>query len=378
MTIERAALTRVNAVSDPRETESPEYVEGLQKAVAAAIDYGIAGIGSGLGTHTPVPVVLLEQARLAARNGVSLDTVLRRYVAGYTLLGDFLIEEARKDDSLRSPVLQRVLRDQAILFERLVSTIIAEYGREVEKRNASANQRRAERVRTLLDGELVDTSEFAYDFGVWHLGMVVAGPRAEDAIRYFAEAFGRRILLVRVDDGITWAWLGGEHRIDPLELEIARSTASNWPSQVQLAVGEPGHGMEGWRFTHQQARAVLPIVLRSEETFIRYADVAVLTGILQDDLLAISLRELYLEPLEDERDGGSALRATLRAYFSSCRNVSSAAATLGLNRRTVASRLRTVEERLGRQLDSCAADLETALRMEELDIGHSYPASPTR
>ena len=49
----------------------------------------------GARREAPVPVALLAQARLAARVGVSLDAVLRRYFAGYTLLGDFLIEEAR-------------------------------------------------------------------------------------------------------------------------------------------------------------------------------------------------------------------------------------------------------------------------------------------
>jgi hypothetical protein len=38
--------------------------------------------------------ILLVQARLAARSDVSLDIVLRRYFAGYSLLGDFLVGEA--------------------------------------------------------------------------------------------------------------------------------------------------------------------------------------------------------------------------------------------------------------------------------------------
>jgi DNA-binding PucR family transcriptional regulator len=88
----------------------------------------------------------------------------------------------------------------------------------------------------------------------------------------------------------------------------------------------------------------------------------------QDDLLATSLRQLYLEPLAEERDGGETLRETLRAYFAAERNVSSAAAALSVNRHTVTSRLRTIEKRLGRPLSTCATEIDAALRLE--DLGH--------
>jgi DNA-binding PucR family transcriptional regulator len=72
-------------------------------------------------------------------------------------------------------------------------------------------------------------------------------------------------------------------------------------------------------------------------------------------------------PLAEERDGGETLRETLRAYFATGHNASSAAAALGVRRHTVASRLRAIEERLKRTLSSCAAALELALRLEELN-----------
>jgi DNA-binding PucR family transcriptional regulator len=361
--IERAALTRVHSIADPKETENPEYVEGLRAAVCAAIDYGLTGIGGGVGGQPRVPLVLLEQARLAARNGVSLETVLRRYVAGYTLLGDFLIEET-KAEPLPSKALQQVMRDQATIFDRLVAAVTLEYKRESERRSVSVEGRRVERIRRLLAGDILDISELAYDFEAWHLGMLAAGVRADDALRKLSQVLGLRLLLVPADDEMVWAWLGGQTRTDPVEVE--RAIASDWPSGSRLAIGEPAHGIGGWRFTHQQARAALPIGIRTEAVFTRYADVAVLASILQDELLATSLRELYLDPLKRERDSGKALREALRAYFVAGRNVSSAAAALGLNRRTLTKRLRTAEERFGRRLDACAADLAMALRMEEM------------
>jgi DNA-binding PucR family transcriptional regulator len=60
------------------------------------------------------------------------------------------------------------------------------------------------------------------------------------------------------------------------------------------------------------------------------------------------------------------LRHTLRAYFAAERNVSSAAAALGVTRQTVTNRLRVIEETLDRPLGVWATEIEAALRMEEL------------
>jgi DNA-binding PucR family transcriptional regulator len=79
--------------------------------------------------------------------------------------------------------------------------------------------------------------------------------------------------------------------------------------------------------------------------------------VLQDDLAAISLRRLLLEPFGDQRGGGTMLRETLRAYFAAERNISSAAVTLGISRNTVANRLREAEARVGRPLHTCGAEL---------------------
>jgi len=64
------------------------------------------------------------------------------------------------------------------------------------------------------------------------------------------------------------------------------------------------------------------------------------------------------------------------SFFAAERNVSSAAMALGVNRNTVASRLRAIEERLGRSLGACAPDLEAALRLEE--VGQQPFGPPSR
>jgi DNA-binding PucR family transcriptional regulator len=133
--------------------------------------------------------------------------------------------------------------------------------------------------------------------------------------------------------------------------------------RVFVAVGEPGEGIGGWRFSHRQAKAALPITESSGQTTLRYADVILTASILRDDLVAASLRQLYMVPLEGMRDGGRGARETLRAYFAAERNVSSTAAALGVDRRTVTNRIRAIERLFGRPLAEFATDLEIALRL---------------
>jgi len=179
-----------------------------------------------------------------------------------------------------------------------------------------------------------------------------------------AKRLGRRLLADRPGEEPVWAcWLGGSR---PLEAEEVLRALGDVPSgSVVVTLGEPGEGISGWRLSHRQARAALPIAERRGAAVLRYADVAVEASILRDDLGTTSLRQLYLEPLEGMRDGGKAARETLRAYFATERNSSSTAALLGVDRRTVTNRIRAVEELFGRPLQDFATDLEIALRLAD-------------
>jgi hypothetical protein len=356
-------LARVHAVADPSEVEDPEYTVGLREAVKAAIDYGIAGIESEGLEHTPIPDRLLTQARAAARNGVSLDTVLRRYSAGYALLDEHLIHVAT-EGMLSGEELTASLRSLSAVFHRLLAAISEEYAREGECRPRSAASRRADQVEKLLAGESVDPSELNYRLDIWHLAAIVLGPGAAGAMRDLAAALDRNLLLVNPEGEVAWAWLGGRSRLSPRE--VLRLAGRVLPPEVSLALGEPGEGVEGWRLAHRQAKAAIAIARRGPERLVRYADVALLASALRDDVLANSLREIYLAPLEEGRDEGTALRRTLEAYFNAGRNTSSAAAALGVSRKTVNVRLRSAGEKIGQPVDRCAAEMEIALKLRAL------------
>jgi hypothetical protein len=360
--LEAAVATRVHAIADPREVSDPSYLHSLNGALTTALDYALVAIELGERRTPGIPPALLAEARLAARAGVPLDTVLRRYVSGNALLGDFLVEEAERTE-VPTAVLRRLLRRQATLLDRLLAAISEEHAREAKSWPSSGAERRRECVKSLLAGEQVDHTELGYDLDGHHLALMAKGEGAPEAMRLLAKRLDRRLLAVCREEESIWAcWLGGRR---PLGAGRAVRAIGEIPlDRVVVTVGEPGDGLSGWRLSHRQAKAALPIAERRGEAVLHYADVVLLTSILRDDLVATSLHQLYLEPLEGTPDGGKAARETLRAYFAAERNVSSTAVVLGVDRRTVTNRLRAIEELFGRPLKDIAAELETALRLD--------------
>jgi hypothetical protein len=360
--IQAAIATRVYAISDPHDVADPAYLQGLNAALAAAIDYRLAVLEASERHAPSVPPVLLAQARLDARDGVPLDTVLRRYFAGNALFGDFLVEEAERAE-VPSSALRRLLGAQATLGDRLVEAVSEEHAREAKSWPSSTAERRRECVKSLLAGELVDRSGLGYDLDAHHLALMARGEGSQETMRMLAERLDRHLLAVCREEEPVWAcWLGG---MRPLDAEQALQALGDMPlDRVLVTVGEPGEGLSGWRLSHRQAKAALPIAERKGQAVLRYADVVLQASILRDDLATISLRRLYLEPLEKARDGGEMGRETLRAYFAAERNVSSTAAALGVDRRTVTNRLRAIEDLFGRPIKDVATELETALRLD--------------
>jgi hypothetical protein len=364
--------------------QDAEYLAGLGAAVAAAVEYVLTGIERGAEEVGPIPPAVCEQARRAARIGVSLDTVLRRYVVGHSVLEEFIMEEADRGGetdwtpSTQREALREALRAQASVLDLLLATITSEYGDELQHAGRSPEQRRAELIKRLLDGETLERPELDYELDAWHLGVIATGAGAAQAVRALAAGLDRRLLSVARDEQRrVWAWLGGAERFAAGDVEriVSEMPARAGddprpqrpaPTGVVLATGEPARGLAGWRLTHQQAQAALVVALRRPRPLTRYGDVALLATALKDEPLANSLLDIYLAPLEDARGGGQVLRETLRAYLDAERSVSSAAAALGVVRKTVESRLRTVEERLGRTLHPCPAELEVALLLAEL------------
>lgn len=385
--LEQTILARILEGSDGLPgLEDTEYMAGLSAAVARAIDHTLLRI-KGDGEDERVPPELIAQAQRAARMGTSLDMVLRRYVIGSTVMSDFIMQEAERMEfpSARC-TLREALNVLGAVLDHLLNRVASEYEGELESIRRSPERRRAERVRRLLAGLPGDMTDLGYDPTGWHVGVIATGPKADTALRRLAGALGNRLLCVRQDEQTAWGWLGGARPTPVAQIERLlhkndaclrdagghRSAGKEPydrgadPTDVLLALGEPAPGLDGWRLTHRQAQAAQRVAQRDPRPVTRYADVALLASVIGDDALARSLVEIYLAPLDRTDGNGAVLRETLRAYFATGRNASSAASALGVSRHTVESRLHAIEDKLGSLLRTRQAELEVALRLEAI------------
>jgi PucR C-terminal helix-turn-helix domain/GGDEF-like domain len=362
--IEASLATLVEASSDPREAENPlysDYLASLPANRVAILDH-VCEVIEDEERATTVPATVITAARVAARAGVPLDAILRRYSAGNAFIVDILVEEA-EEAGISAADLRRLLHRSATLFDHLLEAVSEAYTKEIEGRPAGGDERRRRQIKALLGGRQPSGRlELGYDLDAHHVGLVAKGAGARKLVGELAARLDRRLLAERLDEGAVWTcWLGGSDLLRTADALRALETLSTGAAVV--ALGEPAEGLTGWRLSHRQANAAMPIAERRGLAAVRYADVAVLASVLRDDLGVTSLRRLYIEPLEAGRDGGKASMETLRTYFATERNLSSTAAALGVDRRTVRNRLRAVENLFERPLNEVAGDLETALQL---------------
>lgn len=371
--MEATALTRVLAFLPD---EDPLYLEGLRATIREVISYGLASVETEEASLLPIPPLLLSQTRFAARCAIPLDTVLRKFLACFALLSDSIFAEAAAC-KVRASTLHLLLSEQISHLDRLLGVVASEYANEEDKiRSVTSDKNLVERLRGLLNGDLIDFSKVSYDLSGWHIGAIGIGEKAEAALREVASRSSYRVLIARPRTDLLWSWIGSAEEVDCDELK--HSLEGFAPEVGPLAIGEPAVGLKGWRHTHRQARVALTIAQR-EARVVRYGEVALLASLLKDDLLLASLRERYLKPLEEDRDGGQTSRRTLQAYFASGRNASSAAAALGVSRRTVGSRIRAIEKKLCCRLDVASIEIEAALLLGDIPgINVAGPLSERR
>jgi len=361
--IETKIVTRIRDLSEPVGEENALYLEGLQGAVAEAVSYGIECIEKGGGWSAPIPPGVTQQARRSAQYGVRLDTVLRRYAAGNKVLEEFLVAEA---GDVPRETLCRILRDQGPQVDRLMEAVAAEYEREQERVARSSTQRRTDHVLRLLSGEddPGDGVDLEYDFEIWHVGMILTGPKAENAMRLLSERLGYQLLHIPRDKDVVWGWLGSSRQ--PAVADLFRSLPESLPAGIALTIGEPREGFDGWCLTHREAQMALQVMRRKSERFTRGRDVVLRAAVLRDETFVRSLLDTYLAPIKDHGRLGPKLPETLRVYYSVGENTSITAEDLGISRQTVRQRLRAVEEVLDQPLHTCNAELRVALQLDEL------------
>jgi hypothetical protein len=358
--IEEAIFTRLPAA------DGEELARGQREAIRSCLELVtlVFEQDGGWDDLPLVPPAAVMQARRAARSGRALSTVLQKYIGGYSVLWDFVLEEIEQtplSQADRAELLRMASVRLTSVAQQVLPAIATTHAGERVKRPRTRDERVAAIVRAVLQGSRVNTDELGYDIQGNHVGMVASGADAMEAIEAVATELNRRVLRVPQDDGVVWAWLSGGAPVahgDFPDLGVSPG--------LRISFGEPGSGQKGFRETHCQAEEAMQVALHQRQLMTRFADVLLLVPAVEDEQRGNSLISIYLSPLEASSVKNPTLKETLRAYFEAELNTTATAARLKVDRRTAMTRLRTVEERLGFPIYKRHAELEVALRLDQL------------
>ncbi|MFE1207005.1 PucR family transcriptional regulator [Streptomyces sp. NPDC058762] len=186
-----------------------------------------------------------------------------------------------------------------------------------------------------------------YRMARWHTGLVlwIDDPQQVDALdeatlAVRSAATGRTALVARASATSRWIWLSGAGAVPDLHhVEQVMATADG----VRVAVGRPGHGLQGFRTSHQDALAAQALVIRlgSDRRFTAYADVELIDALTKDRAGA---RRFVINTLGSLAEADTALREALLTYVQCGFNATRAAAHLYAHRNTVERRVSRANE----------------------------------
>ncbi|MGN6254947.1 MAG: PucR family transcriptional regulator [Solirubrobacterales bacterium] len=362
--LEDLIFDRIRTLEEHSEAEASRSFGGLRPLIRSLVEYGAVAIELGERQCPPVPAVALEHARKAAWTTASPRLLPDRYLASRTVFSQFVRREGRSVEGYVDEALSHIQESGDVIFEHLFRLVSEELEQELKRKQRSTATKKLERVKALLSGELMEVPDLDYRFEATHVGVIGSGKDVDPAIRQLARFLDGQLLLVTPSPYRVWAWIGCSRELGSAFLE--HFAQMDFPFSARLSLGEPRSGLAGWRRTHRQANAAVAS-LTPERPIVRYAEIAVLAPLANDDLAPDFLKEKFLAPLMSNGKDRQGLCETLRAYFSMGRNRTSAAAVLGISRQTVSQRLQTVESRLGQPLDVCGDALWLALQLEMVD-----------
>lgn len=324
----------------------------------------IAELGHGRELPVELPPSAVEEVQAAARARIELDDLLHVRRVAHAVIWEALVEETHRLElaaEARVDVMKMASRYLFAHVDALVPMLRAVYERERFALVRGRERRRGQLVHDLLSGLPVDAADLGYDLHRRHVCAIAWGAVPETTIRALAAHLdGQELLLVPGADRSVRGWVvvpGGLSDIAP-----------RLPQGSSCAIGEPADGAEGFRASHRQAHSAYRIGLRrGPGTLTRYRDIALEALAAADDAAARDFVAYWMGSLAADDPRVGVLRTTLATYFAVGQNALAAAARLGVNDRTVAYRLRTIEQRLlGVPIASRRDELAVALRLHAL------------
>ena len=368
----------VERIQRRQRAEVPQYYVGDDPSMAAVEIAAIAdslndildGLAGSLEAPRQVPNGPLWEARMAAQAGIDLNDLIRTYRVGQAVTWDCLMEVVTalvRDAQERYDVLRRAAAYHFDWNDSVVAGVIEAYQQEYKSFYFKAGDRKRRAVvRDILSGLTVDTSSLGYSFQGVHLGIVAWGDSSEAAVQQIGTLIGGEQVSITGTGGTVLSWV---HH-DQLPRRLVRLDARFTPPEGSfVAIGDLAAGVDGFRLTYRQAWQAYRVGRIIAAPFTRYKDVALDALALRDRQSARDFVQYMLGRLDPHDSRSQILIETLEAYFACGHNGALTSQRLAVHERTVAYRLKSIEQRLGVPVTSRRVELSTAIRLDRILSG---------
>lgn len=342
--------------------DDPRLVDLLQASVAGNVrtvidilmnDIPIAGL-------EPDPDAVEYALRLAQRE-VPANSLVRAYHMGQQEMlricyGE--LDRAELPAPLALAVVERLTEIIYGYIDWITGYVFEAYEAERRRWVGRLDGARSATVHSVLATDDPDTSAFEHETGYslsrMHLALILwwEGPEQTsvlDLLEARVRAIGGSLdtdgpaIVTAIDRRTVWAWLPFGERPTAGVTEIRRKC--DLAPRVRLTAGLPGHGPNGFRRSHLQARAAYFVATLPGSpdlpSAVGFADPGVgVISLLATDLDATRawVQEVLGDLAEDTAQAAT-LRHTLSTYFATGDNHVRTARTLTLHRNTVKYRI---------------------------------------
>jgi hypothetical protein len=351
-------------------------LDAIRRATTATVFRAlmlVAGLGE---SETSLASAEVEDiARDFARRGMELDNLLRTIRVGYAVLAAALLDGATRviPPSESGGELRRI---SLLLFEVLddfTGVAAAAFLEEQSAWAAGVSAARLDLAAKIIAADPIEPAHaeqiLGYPLGGHHVAIIAwSGPHSSHDLRAVVDPVLRHwgpptaSLVIPVGLQAIWAW--GAVTPDP-----TRALTSSLPDfgDTFVVAGQLGSGMDGFRRSHLEARAVERVVrLRSGHTptTTAHEHIALEVLLLADPEAAVQFASRLLGPLAGDDPRMADLRATLRLYLDMDHSLAKVAAAEHISKNTVTYRVQKALS-LCTPSDGSTTDLRAALRIHE-------------
>lgn len=345
----------------------------------------IVDVGSEPG-DVELPAPTLAIARAGVMRQIPLVSFLRFYRLAQELVWQWMWDRI---------TVAAADRTQQALALRLVTSWIfgyidaalnrAEQAYEAEReawlRNTAAA--RAHAIDDILmqrerDGQRA-SKRLRYEINRHHVGAIAwfdSVPENRDAQSSLSEALttlaremgGETTLMHPAGSLVAFGWFSRQSDFGAIGFGTAEAAARppKLPDGIRVSIGEPEHGLTGFRSSHieaSNARRVALLAGTRASTLTRYRDVAVAALATNDVEHAASFVHRVLGPLAADDEATYRVATTLSVFLQENRSRARSAQRLTVHPNTISYRVDQAETILGRSIDTDSLDLAVALEL---------------